>query len=145
MRLIRLWSISILMFLSVAGFAHATSFDFKKYSAGIQFADPAVGLSATVDVLERLSLQGIWGLQDSPTVAARFRAALIRQRFFDVYGYGIGGYTSRTDGAWFAGGGGGVEWDWRMIEPRLPSISWSLEAGYNYEEITAGFGVHYTF
>ena len=143
------------MTLAIVMPAHATLDDGNRYGIGLQWMDPIdFGPSFTVDMPGvPLSLQAILGSNEFPSPAGRVRFVFANRQYLDGYAYGAIGFVNHDypedhpddDLEAFFGIGGGVEWDWRDADPDLPPISWSLELGYAYEDLSFGFGVHYTF
>ena len=134
------------LFWAAGSVGRATTLDGQKYGIGFQAARPLVGLSATMDLADTpASFQLLVGWEHIPSVSTRIRYAFLQQPHYDIYGYGMIGITSKAEINLFAGAGFGIELDWRRYDKSLPPISWSIEAGHNFNDFTLGVGVHYTF
>ena len=124
--------VTVLVFSSAA---QATTNDGKKWGVGLAGGLGVGGLSGTMDTGGPMSYQLIAG----NGVAGKLRFAFQRQPSWDIYFDGFAGFRAGWDDALTAGGGVGIDWDWRSLSEGLPPISFSLET--NAGIVNGNFGV----
>lgn len=139
------------------------------YSVGLQSSWPAYGLSAKMDLSDKMALQGVLGaLGTLTTVSGRGYWYLDRQEKHAWYGFGTVGAWRWSDRYYVGGdrfddsetaiafgGGAGVELDWRAIlDSDFPRLYTTLDLGLtvstfdvyqNWSLIGLGVGLHYHF
>ena len=133
---------------------------FENIAFGYQFNVDSHGLSARMDLSEKLSAQailGVFGEVSNYTVRGRYHLATDQK--WDAYAYVSAGlYTWEDDD--FAGenvpavgAGIGMEYDWQNLDSGFPPITWSFELdvntadfdNYDYSNFSIGIGAHYRF
>lgn len=169
-RKVYLWVIAVVLILLVFNSAFAQDRDDLKWGAGFQGTFPAYGISGMMDVNETISVQAILGFFGSlNTYAGRALYRFKKENDWEIYGYGMlgawsydgirfrtgFGYDNYTETVLGFGFGGGIEYDWRALDPNLPPLFWNLELGigivdfnnvnYNFNTLMIGAGVHYRF
>jgi len=127
---------------------------------GYQFSSSLHGLSATMDLSDKVTGQAILGLfGDISHVTARARYHLASDQDWDAYGYASLGLLHFDDSDFDSettlavGGGIGMEYDWQHISADLPPIRWSFELDFNtadfdnhdLSQFSIGIGAHYRF
>lgn len=137
------------LLVMAASNANATTKDGFKWGLGLAGGVGVGGLSGTMDTDGPISYQAIVDLQ--PGAAAKLRYAFQREKRYDLYVNGFAGWKDGwgSSGLW-AGGGVGVDWDWRSLSPDLPPISWALEidAATNADGnfgLDINLGIHWNF
>lgn len=126
---------------------------------GFQSSWPAYGLSGIYDVNPTVSAQAVVGfLGGWTTLSGRGLYRFSQRPFIDPYGYGSLGMWRYDSGfanasAVSFGGGGGVDFDLRMLVPDFPPLYMNVEfglsvmnmelAGYTGAWMSFGAGLHY--
>lgn len=141
-------------------FFFAGALEAGEYGVGFQSSWPAWGLSGMYDVNEEVSAQAVLGFAGTANAySIRGLYRFHREESWNAYGYGsLGLWTYRhrvlgSESALGFGGGAGIEYDWRAINPELPPIYWNLEIGiasvgldhYSVSALMLGLGAHYRF
>ncbi len=128
---------------------------------GFQSSWPSYGISAKMDVGDKMAVQGIIGfLGTVNSYSLRGIYKFQREQFYNLYGFGslgiltwggVGSYGSES--VFGFGAGGGVEYDLRGIDSSFIPIFINLELGitianfdnYSFGSTGVGLGLHYKF
>jgi hypothetical protein len=160
----------IMLLFAVSGAASPQEPTRGRVGIGFQTSFPAWGLSGVLDITDKLSVQGIFGvIGDFKTFAGRGIFRFKTEPYWNPYGYGTIGawrYTGweigddwsldeTTEMATGFGGGLGLEYNWQAWSSKLPPLWWNLELGFstvefeevdfNFSALTVGAGVHFRF
>lgn len=135
----------------------------SRFGIGFQSAWPSYGISGLYDISDRITAQAIVGAFGTVTnFGARGIYRFNLQDGYNIYGFGTAGlwsydYIVDTESVIGAGGGVGIELDWRSLlsseESRFPPLFTSIDLGfvlanfdhYNFSGISFGGGLHYRF
>ncbi len=131
------------------------------YGAGIQKLGAGWGLSATFDVTEELTAQGVAGpFGNLHVYAVRGLYSFYRRVDWKLYAFFQNAYFSHRyktagerDTAFSLGAGLGFEYDWRRDFPDILPLVWNVELGFMTDDLDRrsisglriGAGVHYRF
>ena len=133
------------------------------YSVGLQSSWPAYGLSAKMEMNDKLAVQGVLGALGSlTTLSGRGYWYLERKEKYNWYSFGTvgmwrwgGSYLSDSETSIAFGGGAGLELDWRAIfDPEFPRLFSTIDLGLtmaNFDTYQSwsllgfGVGLHYHF
>ncbi len=137
--------------LVIAGIASAQNPDNLRWGAGLHGGNHLSGIGINYQAASTVGLMGIVGVNHAPHLAFKPRVRFIQRDNVGVYGWGLVGLWDHDhpvdDGfGMYFGGGAGVEFDWRELDPVLPPIGWSLEAGItSYYDFVIGLGIMWYF
>lgn len=140
----------------------ATQVGNGKYSLGFQTGFASAGIAARVGLNEQASVEAVLGLFGTLThIGARVLYTFKDETQWQAYGFGAVGLWMWDSGSpWVSdesavglGGGVGVEWDWRTLDPELPPMTWNVELGlgsakfdnYDFSTTSLGVGFRYHF
>jgi hypothetical protein len=164
-RIVWLWIGAVAM-LAMAGAAEAQ--EESRFGIGFQRSWPAYGISGLYDVNDRITAQAVVGAFGTlSTLSGRVLYNFQKEEKHALYGYGTSGVWrhsfrsvgfSDSETSFGAGGGAGVELNWRNIvddspDSTFPRLFSSLDIGfvtarfdwYDFSGITIGGGIHYRF
>lgn len=143
--------------------------DASRFGVGFQSAWPAYGVSGLYDVNDRITAQAIVGAFGTlTTLSGRVLYDFQQAPKHSLYGFGTTGVwrhsysvlgDSDTESSFSAGGGAGIELDWRAIvdgdsdEPTFPRLFSSFDLSfvaasfdfYDFSGLVFGTGLHYRF
>jgi hypothetical protein len=164
-RIVWLWIGAVAM-LAMAGAAEAQ--EESRFGIGFQSSWPAYEISGLHDVNDRITAQAVVGAFGTlSTLSGRVLYNFQKEEKHALYGYGTSGVWrhsfrsvgfSDSETSFGAGGGAGVELNWRNIvddspDSTFPRLFSSLDIGfvtarfdwYDFSGITIGGGIHYRF
>lgn len=163
-----LWALWVVVaLLGMAGQAHGQEGD-SRFGIGFQSSWPAYGISGLYDVNDRITAQAILGAFGTlTTVSGRVMYNFQKEPKHALYGFGTTGVwrhsyrslgLSETESSFAAGGGAGIELNWRAIvddspQPTFPRLYSSIDIGfvaasfdfYDFSGLVLGAGLHYRF
>jgi hypothetical protein len=158
---------ALVVALAMAGEAQGQ--EESRFGVGFQSAWPAYGLSGLYDVNDRVTAQAIIGAFGTvSTLSGRLIYDFQQQPKHALYGFGTTGVwrhsysvlgVSDSESSFSAGGGAGIELDWRAIvdgdaaEPTFPRLFSSFDISfvatsfefYDFSGLVIGAGLHYRF
>jgi len=122
-------------------------------AVGIQGGILGAGLSGKMMLNDKLTGQVVLSsVGKFSSLMGRGLYTFKEQKEFDLYGVGELGTWFDGDGAYFSLGAGiGIETNWQNFIEDIFPLWWSAEigvgfaAGYTYNPIRTGIGVHYRF
>lgn len=160
----------IILISSVSVLAQQKQVGFQSLTSGLGLSPSWWGISAIADVTPNVSIQVILNpLGDlnkmlyTGAYAGRGIYRFIKKTYWNAYGYGmLGAWSYLTDSLNLKektgieimdiifGPGAGIEYNWKALYSKLPSIAWNLEVGLgmvNFKgiDIITGAGAHYRF
>ena len=128
---------------------------------GFQSSWPSYGISAKMDIKEKVAIQGVIGLLGTVnSYSVRGIYKFKQKQFYNLYGFGSVGLWTWDGGRYYGsesvfgiGGGAGVEYDLRGIDRSFIPLFVNAEIditiasfdNYSFSSTGLGLGLHYKF